>query len=177
MKSLIIQYLQLHPSDRDINIGAMLRLKIDRNQIAYRAALRHPDTAAPQIEQFLTQYLRDLDKKQAQESARITAREEAIKAITQIQAPKTDAAVSDTEKFKAGLRTDHNSLPPEIQALYEEAMQTRRRMANTHLEIRHLLLTDRKCATDDIKILTKLLIADDKKAHTLFNKYDKYAKQ
>ena len=76
--------------------------------------------------------------------------------------------------FKRGKRPDHDTLPPEIQALYVENLSVLRRMREVHLRLRSLSLVDHPCPDSERYPFLKELIGLDKKYRGNWKAYDEY---
>ena len=79
-----------------------------------------------------------------------------------------------TLDFKRGRRADHDSLPPEIQALYVENLSVLRRMREVHLRLRNLSLETATCPDSERYPFLKELIDLDKKYRSNWQGYDNY---
>lgn len=75
-----------------------------------------------------------------------------------------------------GRRPDHESLPEEIRRLFDLNMQARRRMAECHLQIRHIRKVNPKCLESELYPWVKELIRLDKETLDRWKKYDNYKK-
>lgn len=75
---------------------------------------------------------------------------------------------------KRGKRPDHDTLPPEIQALYVENLSVLRRMREVHLRLRSLSLVDHPCPDSERYPFLKELIELDKKYRGNWKAYDEY---
>lgn len=175
--SLIRSYLRSDPADRDLSKGALLLLRIHGNEFRYNAMIRNLQANAQQIEDELKDYLRRRDS--------IPSKEEALQIRKEAQAlidakgkrqPDSDSAGS-CSAFKAGKRTDHDSLPEHIQLIFEQNMALRRRMSQYHLEIRNLLKSSKDCASADLKTLVTLLKEADITYRKNWKTYDRYGSQ
>ena len=76
--------------------------------------------------------------------------------------------------FKRGKRPDHDTLPPEIQALYVENLSVLRRMREVHMRLRSLSLVDHPCPDSERYPFLKELIELDKKYRGNWKTYDEY---
>ncbi len=80
-----------------------------------------------------------------------------IAADNDLQAEETEA------RPPRGRRKDHDTLPPEIQALYVENLSVLRRMREVHLRLRNLSLETASCPDSERYPFLKELIDLDKK--------------
>lgn len=174
--AIVRQWLNTHPDARSLEEGAELCLRIDGNEPRYRAMLRRLDANAQRIEQTLRDYIRRRDSiPSRQEAERIRA--EAAALIQQVKTGQPKDSAASAREFRAGKRTDHDSLPEEIQLLFETNMALKRRMAQIHLEIRRLLRSTKDCAAADLAGLVSLLKDSDVQYHNNWKKYDSYGTQ
>lgn len=115
-------YLDTPAAERDVAAGALLLLQLNRNRILYNGACIAPQRYAPVIEHELKKHLRILlDGLTAQgivemEHEVVPVAEESLEE----GAPVVSTDVDHPEGTHRGRRADHESLPAEIQALYEK---------------------------------------------------------
>ena len=89
------------------------------------------------------------------------------------QTPKSTPAKSDEfAEFRAGKRTDHDSLPEDVQALYVENLDIVHRMRELHLKLRSLSLDGATCPDSERYPFLKEIIALDKKRVQNWDIYD-----
>lgn len=160
-------WLREHPDDRDLQYGAQLLLRIDRNQVFYRAALANPGRYMPAIEEKLKEHLRRRLARPSPEQV-----EKLVAEASEIVYPS-----SVIKKIKGGRRPDHDSLPEEIRSLYAENLELRHKMQQYHLQIRMLRASKADCAPEDIRDLVTLLRNADVKYLKNWKAYDEYGKQ
>ena len=91
------------------------------------------------------------------------------------QTPKSTPAKSDEfAEFRAGKRTDHDSLPEDVQALYVENLDIVHRMRELHLKLRSLSLDGATCPDSERYPFLKEIIALDKKRVQNWDIYDHF---
>ena len=174
--SLIRSYLRSDPADRDLSKGALLLLRIHGNEFRYNAMIRNLQANAQRIEDELKDYLRRRDSIPSKEEAR-QIRKEAQALIESKGKTSAGLRLCGTPAFKAGKRTDHDSLPEHIQLIFEQNMALKRRMSQYHLEIRNLLKSSKDCASADLKTLVTLLKEADITYRKNWKTYDRYGSQ
>ncbi|MBD5386665.1 hypothetical protein HDR70_02100 [bacterium] len=184
--SLIRSYLRSDPADRDLSKGALLLLRIHGNEFRYNAMIRNLQANAQRIEDELNDYLRHRDSIPSKEEARQIRKEaQALIDAKGKRQPDSGSAVAGASElpqvsgrdFKAGKRTDHDSLPEHIQLIFEQNMALKRRMSQYHLEIRNLLKSSKDCASADLKTLVTLLKEADITYRKNWKTYDRYGSQ
>ncbi|MDE7159383.1 MAG: hypothetical protein K2O24_00860 [Muribaculaceae bacterium] len=84
------------------------------------------------------------------------------------------SAPEGVRKSPYGLRPDHESLPREIRELFDINMQARRRMAECHLQIRHIWKTRPKCLESELYPWVKEIIRLDKESLERWSRYDNF---
>lgn len=153
-------------ASRDPELGALLLLRLSGNVIEYRNLMRNAASKMEYISARLQKYynfrVSDLTHAQVQEME-VQARE-AVEANIPLAA-KADAAPK-------GKRADHDSLPQEIQSLYEENMALLRRMRELHLQLRKLSEGNPVCPDSERFPFLKELIAADRQLRKNWEKYD-----
>lgn len=164
-------WLNQSREDRDWDEGALMLLQLTGNKIMYRNLSVNPEGKANFIEGKLQQYLEfrlaELTHEQVKEMQH--AVEEIVKEHTEFKSDDNEA-----KNFKAGKRTDHDTLPEEIQALYVENLDIVHRMRELHLKLRTMSTTDSTCADSDRYPFLKEFIKLDKKLHDNWNVYDHF---
>lgn len=163
--AILKQWLDKDPEDRDLALGAHLLLRLDGNYGRYMSRINNPEAASEEIEQKLQQYY---ERRASVDS------EEKIEEIKTEAKKILSEQIKEAVELKSGKRADHDSLPEEIQNLYVENAEIRRRMQQLNLEIRNLLNSKASCAPEDLAQLCKLLKAEDVKYHDNWNKYDSF---
>lgn len=117
----IQQWLDTPSSERSIEEGAALLLKLNRNRILYSNIMRHPERFMGKLEYELRKHLKiRLDRYTIQ--AVVQMEREVMPAVALTLDKGVPAEPSseeeDTQKHYIGRREDHDELPEDIQALY-----------------------------------------------------------
>lgn len=173
-------------SQKDWAEGAVLLLQLSGNKIMYRNISVNPKGKAEFIKGKLQQYLnfrlQSLTKEQVNEMQAEVDEivEKVIKPFAVAESLGTDAGSTSAGKseefaaFKAGKRSDHDSLPAEIQALYVENLDIIHRMRELHLKLRTLSLDNATCPDSERYPFLKEIIALDKRLHANWDTYDHF---
>lgn len=165
----IREWLDTPPENRDIASGADMLLRLDRNRIAHRNITMFPDRYASHLEYQLKKHLTFiLDRMTHEKVVQLSAKAD------EACARNVDSSTVPPQAIRRGMRPDHDSLPPEIQAKYDLAMDTRRRISQCHLKARSVMDSDIQCKDSELYPWVKEIITLDKKAHALFKEYDSY---
>ena len=158
------------PEERDLQEGALMLLQLSGNRIMYNNIIRSPERYSDHLEYQLQKYynfrVRELTHEQVEAmSAKVDKIAESRKLV---------APAENQSQHRLGRRPDHDSLPPEIQALYVENLSTLRRMREVHLRLRTLSLVDAPCPDSERYPFLKELIALDKKLKASWKAYDSF---
>ncbi len=166
----IKEWLDAAPDDRDIRAGAELLLKINRNRILYNNIIRNPARHAATLEYQLKKILntRLVD----------TTHEQVAQMMKQVDAIANSHGLSreSRSEFQKGKRADHDQLPPEVQQLYVDNADIRRRMRDAHTRLRMINSTNSTCPDSDRYPLAKDIIRMDLQYRDNWNLYDHYIK-
>lgn len=164
----IKQWLDTPEAERDYELGALYLLKLSGNRILYRTIMVNPAGKKEHIEYQLQKYydfrVRELTHDQV---AELSAQAERIVKEHIPLAAKADSAPK-------GKRPDHDSLPPEITARYDENLSILRRMREVHLRLRSLSLENATCPDSERYPFVKEIVELDKKLHKNWEVYDSY---
>lgn len=164
----IKQWLDTPEAERDYELGALYLLKLSGNRILYRTIMVNPAGKKEHIEYQLQKYydfrVRELTHDQV---AELSAQAERIVKERIPLAAKADSVPK-------GKRPDHDSLPPEITARYDENLSILRRMREVHLRLRSLSLEDATCPDSERYPFVKEIVELDKKLHKNWEVYDGY---
>lgn len=167
-------WLRAPEDERDYTVGALFLLKLSGNQILYRNIISNLEGRKQVIEYQLQKYynfrVQQLTHEQVQQMA---AQVETIAADNQLTAPQPKEPRRDGPA-KMGKRDDHDSLPDDIQALWEENLSLLQRMRELHLKLRTLSLEDSPCPDSERYPFLKELIALDKKRLANWEAYDHF---
>lgn len=105
-------YLATDPADRDVRVGADLLLRLNRNRALHQNILRRPEKMASKLDYELKKHLRiRLD---GLTLAQVVGMEKEL--LPQVAA----VLEADRTAVHAGRRADHDSLPAEIRAIYDQ---------------------------------------------------------
>lgn len=123
----IQNYLNQSPQERIIVDGATLLLTLNRNRIFFQNVIRKPEKYADKVAYELTKHLRiRLDQQTVSDIIQLN--KEVLPNVQDILskgAPviSTDDDSSQTGVIAIGKRPDHDSLPDEIKALWDECAE------------------------------------------------------
>lgn len=105
-------YLATDPADRDVRVGADLLLRLNRNRVLHQNILRRPEKMASKLDYELKKHLRiRLD---GLTLAQVVGMEKEL--LPQVAA----VLEADRTAVHAGRRADHDLLPAEIRAIYDQ---------------------------------------------------------
>lgn len=164
----IQQWLETPKNERNIQEGATLLLKMNKNQVMYRNIIMFPKKYASYLEKELQKQLNMRVQQVTHEMV------ESMRA--QVASMKPLKQDNPADNFKAGKRADHDQLPEEIQAAYAENLSIMQRMRMLHGKL--VLLeeeaekNERVCKDSDRYPFLKELIELDKKYRENWQKYD-----
>ncbi len=170
-------WLQEDASKRDYAKGATYLLQLSNNQIMYRNLIRNPAAKAEFIEYQIRKYMKfrlaDLTHAQVQEMQQQVNRIARTHALD--KEPTEQKKSGSASEFKHGKRGDHDSLPPEIQALYVENASIMQKMRELHLRLRTLSTANVTCPDSERYPYLKELIKLDKQYHRNWQVYDSWS--
>ncbi len=160
-------WLHAAPDTRDYAAGCLMFLQLTNRTTMYKNLLAVPDMARLEAELQKRYNFRvaDLTKEQVAQMS---------EQVETIAADKNLEGSEDDRPAPRGKRPDHDSLPPEIQALYVENLSVLRRMREVHLKLRTLSLDDHPCPDSERYPFLKELIDLDKKYRNNWKLYDSY---
>ena len=167
-------WLETPADERDIDEGATLLLKLNRNQVLYMNAIKSPKKYEKLVERELKRRLNFRVQQITHEQV-----EEMRYQVRKIEADHFSLKDNNpAEGFKAGKREDHDQLPEEIQAAYADNLGIMQRMRMLHGKL--VLLEEKAekdqtiCKDSDRYPFLKELIELDKQYHENWAKYDGY---
>ena len=164
------KWLDTAEENKDYAEGALLLLKINRNQIIYQQNMMF--LADKVRQQFITY---ELQKRYEMLLQGITHQQvNEMQAQVDKIAEKHHLEKTEQPEFKKGKRIDHDKLPKEIQQLYVDNLGIRNRMREVHLQLRHLSKSEHICPDNDRYPFLKELIELDKRMHSYWERYDTY---
>ena len=177
-------WLEKPASERDLQAGALLVLRLSNNRIMYNNFMRNLKRSAKMIEYQLQKYynfrIKDLTHQQVVDMQKQV--EKIVKTDhLNLPAPQSGAApepdssaAPSVEEIRKGKRPDHDSLPAEIKALYVENLSILQRMRNTHAKLELLSVENVTCPDSERYPFLKELIELDKKYHENWFAYDHF---
>lgn len=159
-------WLNTPDEKKDWDEGALLLLQLTGNKIMYRNISFNPKGKAEFITGQLQKYL-------TFRLAKVTHDEvEKMQAEVDIIVKERVKPEQEFKDFKAGKRSDHDSLPEEIQALYAENLNIVHKMRELHMQLRNLSKSNLTCPDSDRYPFLKELISLDKQLHENWDTYD-----
>lgn len=163
------KYLQLPLEERNIQEGAEILLKLNKNRILYQNILRRPDKFSEKLFHELSKFLiLRLDKKTVADVLEMQKQLPEFEKNTLAQLDKaTDPA---TGRVVLGQRADHNLLPAEIQNLWVNNGDIARHIKSLHEKLK--LMSDAP-SCDRYEVL-KELYAKDVTYRNNWKIYDNY---
>lgn len=175
-------WLEAPTAERDYDQGALYLLQLSNNQIMYRNVSRNSKRNAEFIEYNIRKYMKfrlaDLTHAQVsdmQKQVEKIAQLRHLDTIPQKKESTSPTADADAQAFRAGKRADHDTLPPEIQALYVENADIIHRMRELHMQLRNLSTDNATCPDSERYPFLKDFIDLDKKYHRNWHLYDSYS--
>lgn len=163
------QWMNTPDQQKNWDEGAIMLLQLSGNKIMYANISVNPKGKAEFIKGKLQQYLNfRLQQLTHEEVKNMQAKVEVI--VKETIRPEGEFA-----DFKAGKRTDHDTLPDEIKALYTENLDIVHRMRELHLKLRSLSLENATCPDSERYPFLKEIITLDKQLHDNWFTYDHFA--
>ena len=167
----ISDWLNTPRTQRDINDGAMMLLRLNNNRFLYANILRRPDKFAEKLEYELRKHLRiRLDGLTRADVIKLEA--QVIPAAKKTLATPPAVISTDDELPKAkvatGRRADHDSLPPAVQALWDNNLQLYKTIKNVFEQLK----TMENAQPCDRYEYLKILDEADKKYRANLERYD-----
>lgn len=164
----IQEWLDIPANERDIQQGANLMLKLNRNRVLYQNVLRKGIRMMPKVEYELKKYLQlRLDNMTTLDVIRME--KTAVPAIEKLIAEHGE---KENAKF-AGKRTDHEELPQEIQALWDGNFERYTKIKALFEELKAM----EKMQPCDRYEKLKLLDEAEKAYREALSAYDSYVKE
>ena len=168
------EWLDTEPSQRDLQAGADLLLRITRNKILYanitRNISRHAGTIEYNLNKIYKTRLNDITH--AQVRSMLTE----VSAIAQSRGLDKPEGSSKRSEFQRGKRADHDELPDEIKQLYVDNAEILRKMRECHVRLRMITPENSTCPDSDRYPWAKEIIALDTLYRENWNRYDHYIK-
>lgn len=174
VKNNLKKWHETPETERDYCKGLTLLVKASGNR-SYMFSIRNPKEKKDFIDYQLSKYIRfALSDDERQEVQKMDRQ------VKKIMKENLSLTLEKEENNHKGKRADHDSLPPEIQALYVENLDILHRMRDIHLKLRTMTAAYRqgtmktKCIDAERYPFLKEIIDLDKKMHDNWYKYDHY---
>lgn len=168
----ITDWLNTAPTERDIPAGALMLLRLNNNRFLYANILRRPEKFADKLEYELRKHLRiRLDNMTRNDVVRLEAQviPAAQKTVSTPPVISTDDELPQA-KVARGRRQDHDSLPAEIQALWDNNLQLYKTIKNLFEQLKGM----EKAEPCDRYEYLKILDEADRKYRANLERYDNY---
>lgn len=169
----LTDWLNTPRENRDIPAGAMLLLRLNNNRFLYANILRRPDKMADKLEYELRKHLRiRLDGLTRADVVKLEAQVIPAAKKTLDSPPaviSTDAELPEAE-VATGRRADHDLLPPEVQALWDNNLQLYKTIKNVFEQLK----TMEKAQPCDRYEYLKILDDADRRYRANLERYDHY---
>lgn len=170
----IKEWLDTEPSQRNLQQGADLLLRITRNKILYtnitRNIARHAGTIEYHLNKIYKARLNDITHAQVRS---MMVEVDAIAGARGLDSPEGSSKRSE---FQRGIRADHDELPDEIKQLYVDNADILRKMRECHVRLRMITPENSTCPDSDRYPWAKEIIALDTLYRENWNRYDHYVK-
>lgn len=157
----IQRWLDTPASERDIEVGATLLLKLNRNRILYNNVMRKPQKFLGKLEYELKKHLRiRLDGFTLREVALME--QQVIPAVTKVLAdgapiePTGEVAADGQQPKYVGKRGDHDTLPEDVQALYVRNGEVWGKIKETYETLKQMEKSPACDRYEHLKVLTEL---------------------
>lgn len=171
----IQRWLDTPASERDIEVGATLLLKLNRNRILYNNVMRKPQKFLGKLEYELKKHLRiRLDGLTLREVALME--QQVIPAVTKVLAdgapiePTGEVAEDGQQPKYVGKRGDHDTLPEDVQALYVRNGEVWGKIKETYETLKQMEKSPACDRYEHLKVLTEL----EAEYRANWEKYDHY---
>lgn len=171
----IKRWLDTPASERDIEVGATLLLKLNRNRILYNNVMRKPQKFLGKLEYELKKHLRiRLDGLTLREVALME--QQVIPAVMKVLAdgapiePTGEVAEDGQQPKYVGKRGDHDTLPEDVQALYVRNGEVWGKIKETYETLKQMEKSPACDRYEHLKVLTEL----EAEYRANWEKYDHY---
>lgn len=168
----MVDWLNQPAHERDIVAGATLLLRLNRNRVLYANILRRPDKYGDKVEYELRKHLQiRLDGKTLADVVKMER-----EVMPRVDATLKEAPVISTDAelpagtVARGKRHDHDSLPKEIQALWDDNYINWRKVKELHERLKGMAAAP---PCDRYEFL-KLMDETDRKYRENLERYDGY---
>lgn len=160
-KQLVDEWLE--SEDKDIEAGALLLLKLNRNRVLYQYITRKK--ALPKLIYEMKKQSDILSKRQNLAASELT--DEEVQKFTQ-KSERAAKTIEIVEKGVKGKRHDHEQLSQEAQEAYEKNLNIYPKMRSLHEKLK-LMVNDRPC---DRYPFLKELVGYDEQIRSNWKLYD-----
>lgn len=169
----LTDWLNTPREKRDIPAGAMMLLRLNNNRFLYANIMRRPDKFAEKLEYELRKHLRiRLDGLTRADVIKLEA--QVIPAAKRTLATPPAVISTDDElpeaKVATGRRADHDSLPPAVQALWDNNLQLYKTIKNVFEQLK----TMENAQPCDRYEYLKILDDADRRYRANLERYDHY---
>lgn len=171
----IKRWLDTPASERDIEVGAILLLKLNRNRILFNNVMRKPQKFLGKLEYELKKHLRiRLDGLTLREVALME--QQVIPAVMKVLAdgapiePTGEVAEDGQQPKYVGKRGDHDTLPEDVQALYVRNGEVWGKIKETYETLKQMEKSPACDRYEHLKVLTEL----EAEYRANWEKYDHY---
>lgn len=165
-------YINASPEDRDIEFGAVLLLKLNKNRILFNNITRRPDKFADKLLYELKKFLAiRLDRKTTQDI--VTMERELLPAVEKLLLANAEPLSTDDEHTPTlvkGKRADHDNLPERVQVLWADCAGIYKNMKLLHENLKEM----ENAQPCDRYELLKQLAEQDTHYRTNMESYDGY---
>lgn len=167
-------YLNTNPEDRNVIDGATLLLSLNRNRIFFQNVARKPEKFADKVAYELTKHLKmRLDQQTVSDVVKMNTT--VIPVAQSIITEGAPVISSDNDAPQEGIvakgkRADHDSLPDEIKALWEDCAALWYKIKELFEQLKSM---EQAPACDRYEYL-KQLDENDKKYRSNMQAYDEY---
>lgn len=170
----IKKWLESEPSQRNLQEGADLLLRVTRNKILYanitRNIARHAGTIEYHLNKIYKARLVDITHEQ------VRSMMSDVNAIAQARGLDIPEGASKRTELQRGKRADHDELPDEIKQLYVDNADILRKMRECHVRLRMITPENSTCPDSDRYPWAKEIISLDSLYRENWNRYDHYIK-
>ncbi|MBQ0073516.1 MAG: hypothetical protein KBT34_04935 [Prevotella sp.] len=178
----VMAWLDTPANERDYAQGALFLLQLSNNQVMYRNMMANPkkraDFIVHQIRKYMDFRLQRLTHEEVEqmqlEVNKIVTEHALDKGATETSSSESASVTPSPEQFRKGMRSDHEALPPEVQALYVENADIMHKMRDLHAKLRVMNTENATCPDSERYPFLKELIRLDKAYHKNWQLYDSY---
>lgn len=170
------EWLNTPDNKKDYRAGNLMLLKLSGNRVMFKQIGRAIDLYKNHIAFNLQRYynfrVQKLTHQQVQQM------QQQVDEIVEREIPlavNADNAAQDG--IGRGRRDDHDALPDDIKAKYEENYAIYHKMRELHMQLRSLSLESATCPDSERYPFLKEIIELDKKLHANWEAYDRYIPQ